>query len=152
MAEDKAKEAPSTSSGQDKKDDKKEVEVPKEFEGIISEIEKMSVLELSKLVKVLEEKFDISAAAPVAIAAAPASGDGEAAAEEKSSFNIELTAAGENKISAIKAVREITGQGLKEAKDMVDAAPKVIKENVPKEEAEAAKKLIEEAGAKCELK
>ena len=152
MAEDKAKDEPKKEEAP--KEDAKEVEVPKEFEKIVSEIEKMSVLELSKLVKVLEEKFDVSAAAPVAMAAAPAGAEGgeAGAAEEKSSFNIELTEAGDNKIGAIKAVREITEQGLKEAKDMVEAAPKVIKENVPKEEAEEAKKILEEAGAKCELK
>lgn len=130
------------------------VEVPEKFKKIVDEIEKMSVLDLSELVKVLEEKFGVSAAAPVMMGAMPGgTGAGEAAqAEEKSEFDVELTEAGEQKINAIKAVREITGLGLKEAKDMVDGAPKVIKEKVPKEEAEEAKKKLEAAGAKVTLK
>ena len=120
------------------------------FQNIISEIEKLSVLELSELVKALEEKFGVSAAAPVMMggAAAPAA----AAAEEKSEFTVELTDAGANKIGVIKVVREITGVGLKEAKDLVDGAPKVIKENVAKAEAEEMKKKMEEAGGKVTLK
>ena len=119
------------------------------FQNIISEIEKLSVLELSELVKALEEKFGVSAAAPVMMggAAAPAA----AAAEEKSEFTVELTDAGANKIGVIKVVREITGVGLKEAKDLVDGAPKVIKENVAKAEAEEMKKKMEEAGGKVTL-
>lgn len=134
--------------------EKKEVEVPEKFKSLVSEIEKMSVLELSELVKVLEEKFGVSAAAPMMMAAgAPAAG-GEAggAAEEKSEFDIELAASGDAKINVIKAVREITGKGLKEAKDLVDAAPKVIKEKAPKAEAEEIKKKLEEAGATVNLK
>lgn len=136
-----------------KQEDKKEVEVPEKFKALVSEIEKMSVLELSELVKVLEEKFGVSAAAPMMMAGAPAAG-GEAgeAVEEKSEFDIELTAAGDAKINVIKAVREITGQGLKDAKDLVDAAPKVIKEKAPKAEAEEIKKKLEEAGATVNLK
>ncbi len=120
------------------------------FQNIISEIEKLSVLELSELVKALEEKFGVSAAAPVMMggAAAPAA----AAAEEKSEFTVELTDAGANKIGVIKVVREITGVGLKEAKDLVDGAPKAIKENVAKAEAEEMKKKMEEAGGKVTLK
>lgn len=121
------------------------------YAGLISEIEKLSVLELSELVKALEEKFGVSAAAPVAAAAAPAAG-GAAAAEEKSEFSVELTNAGGNKIAVIKAVREATGLGLKEAKDIVDAAPKVVKENIAKAEADALKAKLEEAGATVSLK
>lgn len=124
------------------------VEVPAKFKKLVEEIEKMSVLELHELVKVLEKKFDVSAAA-VAVAAPGAAVE---AAEEKSNFTVELTAAGEQKIQVIKAVKEILGLGLKEAKDMVDAAPAVLKENMPKEEAEALKKRIEEAGGKVTLK
>lgn len=127
----------------------KQVEIPAKFQGLVESIEKLSVIELAELVKLLEEKFGVSAAAPVMMAGA---GAGAAAAEEKSSFNIELSDAGSNKIAVIKVVREITGLGLKEAKDMVDAAPKVIKENSPKAEAEDIKKKIEEAGGKAALK
>jgi large subunit ribosomal protein L7/L12 len=123
------------------------VEVPEKFQGIVSAIEKLSVVEVAELVKLLEGKWGVSAAAPAAAAGAAAP-----AAEEKSSFNVELTEAGANKIGAIKAVREITGLGLKEAKDLVDAAPKVIKEGVPKAEAEEMKKKLEDAGAKVALK
>jgi len=130
----------------------KKVEVPKKFQKLVEEIEKMTVLELSELVKVLEEKFGVSAAAPVAAVAAPSGGEAEEGKEEKSEFDVELTAAGDQKINAIKAVREITGVGLKDAKDMVDAAPKVIKEKVAKEEAEEMKKKLEEAGATITLK
>jgi len=132
-------------------EEKKEVVVPEKFQKLVEEIEKMSVLELSELVKVLEEKFGVSAAAPVAMAGAPAAG-AEEAAEEKSEFDVEVTSAGASKISVIKVVREVTGLGLKDAKDLVDAAPKVIKEKVAKEEAEEMKKKLEEAGATAELK
>lgn len=119
---------------------------------IIKEIEDLSVLELNDLVKALEEKFGVKAQAAV-MAAAPASGAGEAsAAAEKSAFDVVLTAAGGQKIAVIKAVKEITGLGLKEAKDLVDAAPKPVKAGVAKEEAEALKKQLEEAGASVELK
>lgn len=134
------------------KEEAKEVEVPKQFKKLVEEIEKMSVLELSELVKVLEEKFGVSAAAPMMMAGGPVAGGEEAAAEEKSEYDIELTSAGDKKINVIKAVREITGLGLKEAKDMVDGAPGVVKEKVKKEEAEEAKKKLEEAGATVELK
>ncbi|HWQ99806.1 MAG TPA: 50S ribosomal protein L7/L12 [Candidatus Methylomirabilis sp.] len=130
-------------------DETKVVEVPAKFKDLVSAVEKMSVLDLSELVKVLEEKFGVSAAAPVMMAAA---GAGAAAAEEKSEFTVELSDTGSNKIGVIKVVREITGLGLKEAKDIVDAAPKVIKEGVPKADAESWKKKIEEAGGKATLK
>ncbi|MCE9586399.1 50S ribosomal protein L7/L12 [Candidatus Uhrbacteria bacterium] len=126
----------------------KQVEIPAKFQGLVESIEKLTVMELAELVKLLEDKFGVSAAAPVMMAGP----GGAAAAEEKSSFNVELAEAGGNKIAVIKVVREITGLGLKEAKDMVDGAPKVIKENVAKAEAEEMKKKIEEAGGKCNLK
>ncbi|RJR31265.1 50S ribosomal protein L7/L12 [Candidatus Parcubacteria bacterium] len=129
--------------------EEKKVEVPAKFKNLVEEIEKMSVLDLAELVKILEEKFGVSAAAPVAVAAAPAAG---APAEEKTEFNVELTSSGDNKIGVIKAVREVTELGLKEAKDLVDGAPKMIKENVKKEDAENMKKKIEAAGAKVTLK
>jgi large subunit ribosomal protein L7/L12 len=132
-------------------DDQKVVEVPAKFKDLVASVEKLSVLDLSELVKVLEEKFGVSAAAPVMAMAAPGAG-GAGAAEEKSAFNVELTEAGSNKIGVIKVVREITGLGLKEAKDIVDAAPKMVKEGVAKAEAEEMKKKIEEAGGKVTLK
>jgi large subunit ribosomal protein L7/L12 len=128
--------------------DETKVEVPAKFKDLVATVEKLSVLDLSELVKVLESHFGVSAAAPVMMAAA----GGAAAAEEKSSFNVELTEAGANKIGAIKAVREVTGLGLKEAKDIVDAAPKMLKEGVDKAAAEEMKKKLEEAGAKVTLK
>jgi large subunit ribosomal protein L7/L12 len=133
-------------------DEKKDVEVPEKFKKLVTEIETMSVLELSELVKVLEEKFGVSASAGVMMAAAPAAGDAAPAAEEKSEFDVEVTASGASKINVIKAVREITGLGLKDAKDLVDAAPKVIKEKVSKADAETMKKKLEEAGATVTLK
>ena len=120
------------------------------FSSLVEQIEKMSVLDLSELVKVLEEKFGVSAAAPMAVAAA--AGPAAAAAEEKTSFTVELTEAGANKINVIKALREVTQLGLKEAKDLVDGAPKAVKEDVPKADAETMKKKLEEAGAKVTLK
>ena len=121
------------------------------IETIISEVEKLTVLELAELVKAMEEKFGVSAAAPAMMMAAPAAG-GAAAAEEKTEFNVELTDAGANKINVIKAVKEITGLGLADAKALVDGAPKVVKEGVKKEDAEVMKKKIEEAGGKVTLK
>ncbi|MDI3496471.1 MAG: large subunit ribosomal protein [Patescibacteria group bacterium] len=132
-------------------EDKKDVVVPEKFASLVAEIEKMSVLDLAELVKILEEKFGVSAAAP-AMAMAPAANGAAADVEEKSEFDVELTDAGANKIAVIKAVREITEMGLKEAKDLVDGAPKVIKEGVKKEEAENMKKKLEEAGGKVVLK
>jgi len=131
-------------------EEKKDVVVPAKFEKLVAEIEKMSVLDLSELVKVLEEKFGVSAAAPMMMGAAPAAA--AEAVEEKTEFDVEITSAGQQKINAIKAVREITGLGLKEAKDLVDAAPKVIKEKVAKAQAEEFKKKLEEAGATVVLK
>jgi len=130
---------------------KEEVIVPEKFKDLVEKIEKLSVLELSELVKVLEEKFGVSAAAPAMMMAAPAAA-GAAAAEEKSDFDVELVAAGDSKIGVIKIVKEITGKGLKEAKDLVDGAPTVIKEKVAKAEAEDLKKQLEEAGATVNLK
>ncbi len=123
-------------------------------EEILSAIESMTVLELAELVKALEEKFGVSAAAPVAVAAAPAAGAAPAAAaEEKTEFDVVLTDVGAEKIKVIKVVREVvSGLGLKEAKEFVEAAPKAIKEGVQKDEAEKIKKLFEEAGAKVEIK
>ena len=120
---------------------------------ILDKISSMTVLELSELIKAMEEKFGVSAAAAVAVAA-PAAGAGAAAApaEEKTEFTVVLAAIGENKVNVIKAVRELTGLGLKEAKDLVDGAPKPVKEGVNKADAEAAKKKLEEAGAKVEVK
>ncbi len=131
---------------------KKDVQVPDKFKNLVAEIEKLSVLDLSELVKVLEDKFGVTAAAPVAIAAMPVAGAATEAVEEKSSFNVELTNAGTNKINVIKALREVTQLGLKEAKDLVDGAPKMVKEDVGKEEAENIKKKLEAAGAQVTLK
>ncbi|EWM50801.1 ribosomal protein L7/L12 [Bordetella holmesii 70147] len=112
----------------------------------------MTVLELSELIKEMEEKFGVSAAAAAVAVAAPAAGGAAAAAEEQTEFTVVLLEAGANKVSVIKAVRELTGLGLKEAKDLVDGAPKPVKEALPKADAEAAKKKLEEAGAKVEVK
>lgn len=131
--------------------EEKNVVVPAKFEKLVGEIEKMSVLDLAELVKILEEKFGVSAAAP-AMMMAPGAAAAAAPAEEKDSFDVELTDGGANKINVIKAVRELTEMGLKEAKDLVDGAPKVVKEGVKKEEAEKMKKKLEEAGAKVTLK
>jgi large subunit ribosomal protein L7/L12 len=121
---------------------------------ILDAIGNMSVLELSQLIKDMEDKFGVSAAAATVAVAAPAAGGGAgaAAAEEKTEFTVILAAAGENKVNTIKAVREVTGLGLKEAKDLVDGAPKPVKEGVSKADAEAIKKKLEEAGAKVEIK
>ena len=145
MTEEKKTEEAST-------EEKKEVEVPAKFKSLVEEIEKMSVLDLAELVKILEDKFGVSAAAPAMMTGAMAGAEAGAEVEEKSSFDIELTEAGSSKIAVIKAVRAITEIGLKDAKDLVDAAPKVLKEGVKKEEAEAIQKQLEEAGAKVTLK
>ncbi len=125
------------------------VEIPAKFKTIVDHIEKMSVLDLNELVKLLEKKFGVSAAA-VAVAAAPAAG--AAAGEEKTAFAVHLAAVGEQKIAVIKVVKEVLALGLKEAKDLVDAAPSLLKDGMKKEEAEAFKKQIEAAGGKVELK
>jgi large subunit ribosomal protein L7/L12 len=134
---------------------KETIEVPEKFKSLVSEIEKMSVLDLAELVKILEKKFGVSAAVPVAVAAPAGGAAGAPAAEEKSSFNVVLTTVGDKKIEVIKVVRDATQKGLKEAKDLVDAAgaaPQMIKEGAKKEEAEDLKKKFEAAGAKVELK
>ena len=121
-------------------------------EEILEAVGSMSVLDLSELIKMMEEKFGVStAAAAVAVAAAPAAGAGAAAVEEKTEFNVVLMAAGEKKVEVIKVVRAATGLGLKEAKDLVDGAPKPVKEAISKADAEALKKQLEEAGAKVEM-
>lgn len=134
---------------------KKEEDDVADNEQLISQLEKMTVLELNSLVKELEERWGVSAAAPVAVGAAPAAAGGAPAAaaeEEKTEFDVILTDVGANKIQVIKAVRELTSLGLKEAKDLVDGAPKPVKEGVAREEADAAKAKLEEAGAKAEVK
>ncbi len=132
----------------------KEVKVPEKFKDLVKKIEELNVLDLAELVKILEEKFGVSA---MPVAAAPASGGaasaaGEAVVAEKTAFDVELKEIGEQKIAVIKAVKEITGLGLKEAKDLVDKAPMAIKQGLKKEEAEETKKKLEEAGAVVELK
>ncbi|NYT70765.1 50S ribosomal protein L7/L12 [Pusillimonas noertemannii] len=121
-------------------------------EDILDAVANLTVLELSELIKDMEEKFGVSAAAAAVAVAAPAAGGAAAAAEEKTEFDVVLAEVGANKVSVIKAVREITGLGLKEAKDLVDGAPKPVKEGMAKADAEAAQKKLEEAGAKVELK
>ena len=130
-------------------DEKKNIEVPEKFKDLVSKIESMSVMDLAELVKVLEEKFGVSASA---MAMPVAAAEAAAPAEEKTAFTVELKDAGAQKIQVIKVVREVLGLGLKEAKDLVDAAPKVVKENVKKEEADELKKKLEGAGAKVEVK
>jgi len=130
-----------------------EVEVPEKFQSLVEQIEQMSVLDLSELVKILEKKFGVSAVAPAAaVAGGAAPAEGEEEAEEKTEFDVELTEAGDNKIGVIKAVRGVTDMGLKDAKDLVEGAPKVVKEGAKKEEAEDMKAQLEEAGAKVTLK
>ena len=121
-------------------------------EDVVSFIDSMSVLEMSEFVKELEDKYGVTAAAPAMAMAAPAAGGGEAAAEEKTEFDVVLTAIGDKKIQVIKEVRAITGLGLKDAKDLVEGAPKTVKEGVKKEEAEEIKKKVEEAGGSVEVK
>jgi large subunit ribosomal protein L7/L12 len=146
------KEKPSTDAQVDAKASEEKAEPTGKFKDLVKTIEEMSVLELSELVKVLEDRFGVSAAAPMMMGAMPAAGAAVEAAEEKSSYNLVITAAGGNKISVIKAVREILPElGLKEAKDLVDAAPGTIKENMKKEDAEAARTKLVEAGATIEL-
>ena len=151
--EEPKKEEPKKEAPKPEKKKKPKKAVPAKFKKLVEEVETMSVLELSELVKALEDRFDVSAAAPVAMAAAPGAGsEGGGGEEEKSEFDLELTEAGEQKIAVIKVIRDITGKGLKESKDIVDGVPKVIKEKVKKEEAEELKKKIEDAGGKVELK
>lgn len=159
--EEKTEEAPksdtaeATPDKEEPKAEEKPAEKPEpsgKFKDLIKTIEGLTALELSELVKVLEERFGVSAAAPVAFASGPVAGAGAEAAEERTSYTVVLTAAGANKIAAIKAVREVTELGLKEAKDLVEAAPKEVKQNVPTAEAQEMKKKLEEAGATVELK
>jgi len=146
-AEEAKEEAPAAEETKDEAGE--EVEVPEKFKALVEGIETMSVLELHELVKLLEKKFGVSAAA-VAVAGAAGAGDG--GAEEKDSFDVELTSMGESKIQVIKAVKAALGLGLKEAKDLVESAPTMLKEGMKKDEAEELKKAIEEAGGKVELK
>lgn len=151
--EPKAAEPKAEAPKEETKDEpKKDVEVPKEFKKIVDELDKLSALELSKFVKLLEEYWGVSAAAP-AVAMAPAAGGGEAApaAEEKSEYDVILKDAGAQKVAVIKAVKDVSGLGLGEAKAIVDSAPKAVKEKVSKDEAEEAKKALEDAGATVEL-
>ncbi len=129
-----------------------EIKIPEKFKEIVETIEKMSVIEIAELVKILEEKFGVSAASMVAVSPAVAGGESGAAVAEKTTFAVELKSAGEQKVQVIKVIKEATGLGLKEAKDIVDGAPKIIKDNLKKEEAEELKKKIEEAGGVAELK
>jgi large subunit ribosomal protein L7/L12 len=151
-APEKPAEASKPEAPKEPKKDKPKKEVPAKFKKLVEEVEKMSVLELSELVKALEDRFGVSAQAPVAMVAGGAGGEGGGGEEEKTEFDVELTEAGGQKIAVIKVVREITGKGLKDAKDIVDSAPKVIKEKAKKEEAEEIKKKIETAGGKATLK
>jgi large subunit ribosomal protein L7/L12 len=150
MADDATPAAPA----EETKEEKASIDLSPEAQKILDAVKELKVMDLANLVKAMEEEFGVSAAAPVAVAAAGAAAGGgeEGGGEEKSSFSIELTAAGDNKIGAIKAVKEVTGEGLGEAKATVEAAPKVIKENVPKEEAEEIKKNLEAAGCTVTLK
>ncbi|HEV2403627.1 MAG TPA: 50S ribosomal protein L7/L12 [Candidatus Saccharimonadales bacterium] len=129
----------------------KKVEVPKEFEKLVTELDKMSALEISKFVKFLEEYWNVSAAAPAVAMAAPAAGEAAPVAEEKSEYDVVLKETGAQKVAVIKAVKDLTGLGLGEAKALVDGAPKTILEKAKKEDAENAKKVLEEAGATVEL-
>jgi len=149
VVKEEVKAAPAEDAKEKAPAEEKKVEIPAKFKDIVSKVEEMSVLELHELVKVLEEKFGVSAAAAPA---APAAGGAAADAEEKSSFAVELTDAGAQKIAVMKAVKEVLALGLKEAKDLVDKAPSVLKENVKKEDAEEMKKKLEEAGGKVTLK
>lgn len=150
-AAEEAKDDTSAPAADATADDGEEVEVPEKFTALVEQVESMSVLELHELVKVLEKKFGVSAAA-VAVAAPSTGVAGGEEAEEKSTATIELTDAGAQKIAVIKVVKEVCGLGLKEAKDMVEGVPAVLKENVAKEEAEEIKGKVEEAGGKVTLK
>jgi large subunit ribosomal protein L7/L12 len=132
--------------------DSQEVEVPEKFKDIVEKIETMSVLDLSELVGILEKKFGVSASAPAAVVAGGGAAAAEEPAEEKTEFDVELTSAGDNKINVIKAVRAVTDMGLKDAKELVDGAPAVVKEGVKKEDAEQMKSQLEEAGGTVTLK
>jgi len=152
-AEEPKAEEPKAEAKAEKAEKKEDVKVPKEFEKLVDQLDKLSALEISKFVKFLEEYWGVSAAAPAIAMAAPAGGaDGGApAAEEKSEYDVMLKDAGAQKVAVIKAVKDITGLGLGEAKAIVDSAPKAVKEKVSKDEAEEAKKALEAAGATVEL-
>lgn len=153
VEEKKDAQAEATQTKETPKDEpKKDVKLSKKSEDILKTVETMTVLELADLVKALEDKFGVSAQVPVMAAAVGAGQAGGAQEEEKTSFTIVLTAAGDKKINVIKEIRAITTLGLKEAKDLVEAAPKTVKEGIAKEEAEKIKKQLEAAGAKVELK
>ena len=130
----------------------KKKEVPTKFKDVVDTVSKMSVLDLSELVKVLEGHFGVSAAVPMAVVASPAGGSEAVVVEEKTSFAVHITAGGDQKIQVIKVLREVTSLGLKEAKDLVDGAPKLVKEGLSKADAEEMKKKLETAGAKVEIK
>ncbi|MDB4979022.1 MAG: large subunit ribosomal protein [Candidatus Peribacteria bacterium] len=132
--------------------DEATIELSSEEKAVITALEKLNVIQLNNVVKFMEQEYGISAAAPMAMAAAPAAGGGEAAEEKRNQYNVELTDSGAQKIAVIKVVREITGLALGDAKALVDGAPKIIKEAVPTADAEAMKKKIEEAGGKVTLK
>lgn len=161
-AEEVKEEAPKEEPKEEKKEEKKEepkeekkadVKLSKDAQKVLDMVKKMSLMEVADLVKAMEDEFGVSAAAPVAMAAAPAAGGDAGGGEEaKDSYDVELTSAGSQKIAAIKAVKELAGLGLKEAKDIVDAAPKVFMEGVKTADAEEAKAKLEEAGATCTLK
>lgn len=148
----KVEEKPASEVKEEVKEEKPKPEPSGKFKDLIKQIEELSVIELSELVKELEQRFGVSAAAPVAVAASGAAGDAAGEEEEKANYTVMLTSAGDQKINVIKTVREVTELGLKDAKDLVDSAPKEVKKDVPKEEAEEIKKKLEAAGAKVELK
>lgn len=148
------KEEKNKKESQKENQEKKEVKIPNKFKDIVSQVEKMSVLELSELVKILEDKFGVCATGPMMVAGAGSTGAAGSPEEkeEKTSFNVVLSNAGSQKIQVIKALRELLNVGLKEAKEMTDNVPKTVKEGVSKEEAEEVKKKLEEAGATVEIK
>ena len=154
MAEKKEKKVATKAKDEETQTQETSTDVPAKFKDIVATIEQMSVLELSELVKILEDKFGVSAAAPMMAAPVAGAGGGDSEGEDSASATatVELTDGGSNKIGVIKALREITELGLKEAKDLVDSAPTAVKENVPKEQAEEMKKKLEEAGATVALK
>ena len=149
----KVENQPKEAASEEKATNKTKTEIPKEFASLVEQLDKLSALEISKFVKFLEEHWGVSAAAPAAVAAAPAGGDGSGtpAADEKSEYDVVLKDAGAQKVAVIKAVKDASGLGLGEAKAIVDSAPKAVKEKVSKEEAETIKKALEEAGATVEL-
>ena len=146
------KEEPKKEEKKEEKKEKKDVKLSKDAEKVLDMVKKMSLMEVADLVTALEDEFGVSAAAPMAMAAAPAAGGDAGGAEEKDAYDVELTSAGSQKIAVIKVVKELAGLGLKEAKDIVDAAPKVFMEGAKTADAEEAKKKLEEAGATCTLK